>query len=117
MPFPLGTNRVARPCFTILLDPEHFFQVLPPTLLIRTPFAAFHKALLHPIRHCPPLSNLFVGSHLVHIGLKVRAGVLHRGKQSHAMLVEKDGVVDDIAIFDLLQHFGPDGGMAVLVGL
>ena len=92
---------------------EHFFHPGPPFV-----GGAVGERLLARFADGPPLLGGGVGGNVRHVGGEVRADVFEIGEQVMPSVVELaqiDRVVLDVALADLLQHGGPDGGVELLV--
>lgn len=50
----------------------------------------------------PPFPHFRIRFHLLHIRVIVVTDVLHRSEQSHRLVVQEDGVVDNVTVLDLL---------------
>jgi len=109
-----SSSTLIRPSRTSFASKD-FLQSLPPSLRVSTSRASLHQALLHAVRHLPPSLNLGIGSHLLHIGIVIGSRPLHRSEERHGTFVEKDRIVADVAVLDLLQNRWPYVFVAFLV--
>jgi hypothetical protein len=75
------------------IEIEHLLNALPPRRLpTLTARRSRDQTLLVAVRHLPPLPNLGVLAHLLHVALVVVAGVLEGGEEDVGCGVVEDGV-------------------------
>src|ERR1700761_3100454 len=89
---------------------KYFFHLGPPL-----PFFSAGQWILHGAHNRPPFLGFRVRSHLCPIALDVCPVILEISKQD--VVLEEDGVVANVALRDLAQHFGPHGSVVSLVVL
>src|ERR1700694_5892989 len=94
--------------FQLLISMEHFLHGGPP-------FAGRSRLQwrLHGLGPGPPLTRLWVRSHLRHIGLVIVTDIFKISKEYFALT--KNAVVAHVAGGNHRQHFGPDGGVQAFV--
>jgi len=87
---------------------KNLFHLGPPLPL----FPGWQR-ILHGAHNSPPFLGFRVGRHLGPILLDVGSVILEISEQH--IIPEEDGVVANIALRDLAQHFRPHCGMVSLV--
>ena len=72
---------------------EHLLQALPPRWRAgQTALRAFDERLLVAVGHPPPLLDLGILRHLLHVACPIVADVLEGGEEDVAIRIIKDGV-------------------------
>jgi hypothetical protein len=99
-----------------LCQVENLLYGFPPARLASfRACRALHEALLVAVGHFPPLSDLGVSCHSLHIPSIVVPDILEAGKKYTRCIVPPNCVVADIAVPDLLQDLRPDFCVTFLV--
>src|SRR5580658_10741562 len=86
------------------VEMKYFFHFGPPLTLF-----SGGEWILHWAHNRPPFLGFRVRGHLCPICLDVGSVILEIAKQE--IVFEKDGVVTNVALRDLAQHFRPHSSM------
>src|SRR5258708_5094388 len=89
---------------------KYFFHLRPPL-----PLFSRWERILQRTDDSPPVLGFWVSSHLRPVLFDVCSVIFEISKQD--ILFEEDGVVANVALRDLAQHFGPNSGVVSLVFL